>query len=227
MVSKNSRNLLVIAIIIFLSACRTDFDIDIFSSDIFLDTNVDTPVQMLIEIPSCSKSTEYEAEVLALFSSTSKAKIAGCEEQGMKSMLVISTVAEIATENGDRDILLFREIIVGDQELVVGDGKFYEIRGIKPFLNPAFLERVNTLMKKKFQTLSYKDISIQFAVNNDDRGDILISGTQVWVDGKPYYKYLRKALTRRQKISIKLSDVMSDLIMRGAYPIAFYVFRPK
>jgi len=159
--------------------------------------------------------------VLALFDAGSKAKIVGCEEQGMNSMLVVSIAAEIATENSSRDIILFRE----NADNVEQEGQTFEVRGLKPLISPNFLARVNSLMQENMQSLSYEKITIQFSLNNDERENVLITSSNLWVNGNPYQRFYRQELQRREKIELTFSNVMSDLVIRGEQPLAVYVYR--
>ena len=68
---------------IAVAGCKSDFNIDVYSSDLFLNENVDTPAQMMVEIPTCSSRSEYEGRVLALFDAGSKAKIVGHDKATM------------------------------------------------------------------------------------------------------------------------------------------------
>ena len=208
---------------ITIAGCKSDFYIDVYSSDLFLNENVDTPAQMMVQIPTCSDRSEYEKSVLALFDSASKAKIVGCEEQGMDSMLVVSIAAEISTENSSRDVILFRQ----DADDVEQDGQTYEVRGLKPLISPNFLARVNSLMQENMQSLSYEKITIRFSLNNDEREEVLITSSNLWVNGDPYQRYYRQELGRREKIELVFSNVISDLVIRGEQPLAVYVYRKR
>ena len=208
---------------LLLGGCRSVFEIDTYSSDLFVDKNIDTPAQMKVEIPTCTDRSEYENKIIALFDAGSRAKIVGCEEQGMSSMLVVSIAVEMASETSSRDLILFREKAPDLEH----DGRVYEVRGIKPVFSSSFIQRVNSLMEQNLQKFSYDNLSIQFGVNNDESGDILISGNTLWVDGNPYQRFHRQPLARRQKFDMRLSDVMSDLVIKGKMPIAFWVLRTK
>ena len=203
--------------------CKSDFHIDVYSSDLFLNENVDTPAQMMVEIPTCSDRGEYERSVLALFDSASKAKIVGCEEQGMNSMLVVSIAAEIATENSERDVILFRQ----DADNVEQEGQTFEVRGLKPVISNNFLARINSLMQDNMQTLSYEKVTIRISVNNDEKGNALITASNLWVNGKPYQRFYRQGVERREKVELRFSNVMSDLVINGEQPLALWVYRQK
>ena len=178
---------------------------------------------MKVEIPSCGQRSEYERKVLALFGTQSMAKIVGCEEEGMSSMLIVSLTAEIASAESDRDVVLFRQ----QEQDIEHDGRLYELRGVKPVIHQEFLQRVNSLMQENMQTLSYSDISIEFLLNNDERADILVTGHDLWVDGQPYQHYYRQPMARRQRLELLISNVMTDLVMQGKLPVALYIYRQK
>ena len=209
--------------IALVAACKSDFYIDTYASDLFLDTNLDTPAKMMVEIPSCASVADYETKVLALFDTASNAKTIGCEEQGMNSMLVVSLTAEVASENSARDIILFRDIV----EDVTHDGSIYEVRGLKPVISPNFFTRVNSLLQENLQTLSYENITIRFVLNNDEKSEILVTARNLWVNGEAREAFHRQPLGRRGKLELLMSNLISDLVIQGKQPLTFYVYRPK
>ena len=126
-----------------LLSCKANFLMDAYSSDIFLDENVVTPAQMKVEISSCTSDdrAKHEQKVLALFASSSVAKIIDCQREGMNSFLLVSINAEIASETSNSDLILFREP-TGEIEY---DGEMYQQVGIKPVISEKFLQRVDGL----------------------------------------------------------------------------------
>tara|TARA_A100001037_G_C14996609_1_gene565035 strand:- start:142 stop:816 length:675 start_codon:yes stop_codon:yes gene_type:complete len=224
MVRKLTLNVLAVACIGVLCGCKADFMVDLYSSDAFVEENVDTPAIMKVEIPTCSDRKEHESKILSLFEKNSKAKITGCEEQGMTSLMVVSVSAEIATNTSSRDLMIFRAVSENDIEI---NNINYEVVGIRPALSPNFLSRVNSLMEENFQTLDYNNIKFEVVLNNDEREDILLSATQLWVDGDPYESYKRKPLSRRQKVTLTFPNITSDLVLKGKMPVVAWIGRKK
>lgn len=206
-----------------LVACKSEFLVEAYVSDAFLDENINTPASMKVEIPSCGSQSEYEEKIISLFDSTSNAKILGCEEKGMESFMVVSLDAEMATETSKRDLILFRESF-GDLEI---DGTLYEVMALKPVISGDFLQRVNSLMEENMQTLSYENVKFEIALNNDEREDAIITAYNLWVDGKPFQNYRRQFLKRRGKITLTFSNLTSDLILQNKMPIVTFVGRLK
>lgn len=206
-----------------LVACKSEFLVEAYVSDAFLDENINTPASMKVEIPSCGSQSEYEGKIISLFDSTSNAKILGCEEKGMESFMVVSLDAEMATETSKRDLILFRESF-GDLEI---DGTLYEVMALKPVISGDFLQRVNSLMEENMQTLSYENVKFEIALNNDEREDAIITAYNLWVDGKPFQNYRRQFLKRRGKITLTFSNLTSDLILQNKMPIVTFVGRLK
>lgn len=206
-----------------LVACKSEFLVEAYVSDAFLDENINTPASMKVEIPSCGSQSEYEGKIISLFDSTSNAKILGCEERGMESFMVVSLDAEMATETSKRDLILFRESF-GDLEI---DGTLYEVMALKPVISGDFLQRVNSLMEENMQTVSYENVKFEIALNNDEREDAIITAYNLWVDGKPFQNYRRQFLKRRGKITLTFSNLTSDLILQNKMPIVTFVGRLK
>ena len=206
-----------------LVACKSEFLVEAYVSDAFLDENINTPASMKVEIPSCGSQSEYEGKIISLFDSTSNAKILGCEEKGMESFMVVSLDAEMATETSKRDLILFRESF-GDLEI---DGTLYEVMALKPVISGDFLQRVNSLMEENMQTVSYENVKFEIALNNDEMEDAIITAYNLWVDGKPFQNYRRQFLKRRGKITLTFSNLTSDLILQNKMPIVTFVGRLK
>ena len=215
---------IVLALSFFaLAACKSEFLVEAYVSDAFLDENINTPASMKVEIPSCGSQSEYEGKILSLFDSTSNAKILGCEEEGMEAFMVVSLDAEMATETSKRDLILFRESF-GDLEI---EEKLYEVMALKPVISGDFLQRVNSLMEENMQTLSYENVKFEIALNNDEREDAIITAYNLWVDGRPFQNYRRQFLKRRGKITLTFSNLTSDLILQNKMPIVTFVGRLK
>jgi hypothetical protein len=216
-----------------LSSCKSDFNFDAYSADLFLAENVKTPAEMAVEISSCTGDSleESKTEILSLFSTGSSAKVVDCVNKGNHSMLVVSLDAVIASVDEDGqvpdvegfDLVLVRRV-VPDQEI---GGKIYEVRGVRPVMNDSFIERVKMLMKQNLQSLTFDDVSLKIILNNDEREDVLVSGRFLWVDGEPFESYSRQKLERRQKLELKFSKVVSDLVLRMKAPTVVFVGRLK
>lgn len=217
----------------FLSSCKSDFNFDAYSTDLFIAESVKTPAEMAVEISSCTGDSleESKTEILSLFSTDSNAKVVGCVNKDNHSMLVVSLDAVIASvdENGQVpdvegfDLVLIRQVLP-DGEV---DGKNYEVRGVRTWLVPSFIERVKMLMKQNMQSLTFDDVSFTITLNNDERDDILVTGNFLWVDGEPFESYSRQKLERRQKLELKFSKVVSDLVLRMKAPTVVFVGRLK
>lgn len=206
-----------------LAACRTDFYVETFVSDLFLAEAVETPAKMKVEIPSCGDREEYEPKILALFQDDSKAKITDCVDEGMNSMLVVSMTALVSTEGSPADLTLFRESF-GESEV---EGVNYTWMGVKPSINPDFIKRVQMLMEENLQSLKYENIKLEIELNNDTRGSILYSTNFAWVDGQPFTARHRQPLGRRENAVFTFPDVTSDLVLQNQQPLVLYAAMPK
>lgn len=213
----------MIVLLVMFAGCKSEFLVETYVSDAYLDENVDTPAVMRVEIPSCSSRSEHEDKILSLFESGSNAKITGCEEEGLNSFIAVSLDAEIASKNSKRDLIIFRDIL-NDLEI---EGQTYEVRALKPVISEGFLQRVNTLMQESMQTLSYDDIKFEIALNNDERREVFVTSYNLWVDGMPFEAYRRQPLKRRGKITLTFSNLTSDLILRKKMPVVAYIGRLK
>lgn len=223
MVSKKCIKLVLSGMVaLSLAGCKTEVNVNTYISDAFSNDNVTTPATMLLEIPSCSSQDEYSGKVLAIFSTSSEAKITGCEQKGMESFLAISLNAEIASKNSNHDLIIFREII---ETTVDVEGGTYEVRGLKAHLNTNFITRVQTLLSENFQTLTYDDIKLEVTINNDERNDTFVTANYVWVDNEPYATFYKQKLPRRGRVNLKFSNLLSDLALRNKQPNVAYVYR--
>lgn len=213
----------LIACSAILAACRTDFYVETFVSDLFLSETLETPAKMKVEIPACSDREEYEPKILALFSTASNAKITDCVNEGMNSLLVASLTASVATQSSSADLTLFREP-AGDLEV---DGVNYTWMGVKPVINPNFIGRVRTLMEENLQTLEYDNIKFEIELNNDTSGTVLYTTNFAWVDGQPFARRNRQPMKRRENAVFTFPNVTSDLVLQGQQPIVLWAAIPK
>lgn len=213
----------LIAFSTLMAACRTDFYVETFVSDLFLSETLETPAKMKVEIPTCSDREEYEPKILALFSSDSNAKITDCVNEGMNSLLVVSLTASVSTEGSTADLTLFRQP-AGDLEV---DGVNYTWMGVKPSIHPDFIQRVRMLMEENLQSLEYDNIKFEIELNNDTRGTILYSTNFAWVDGQPFAARRKQPLNRRENAVFTFPNVTSDLVLQNKQPVVLYAAVPK
>ena len=206
--------------LLILQGCKTVLQAEVYASDVFLDESVRTPASMLIEIPSCSSESrgDFTRSAVSLFDSASEAKAVGCESQGMDSLLKISFLAEVASEDSSADLILFRNI-AGQQDA--------NIRGLKPVLGQSFLNRFERLMRENMQTFEAEDLSFSISLNNDLRVPVALSSYMVWVDGEAYERYTNESVGRRGKVELSFSNVTSDLMLEGKQPTVLWVAQNK
>jgi len=217
-------NFLYLFIFLSISSCRTDFIVDTYTSDYFFNENVVTTAQVAVEIPSCNseKIEEYKSDFLLLFSKDSNAKLVDCKSEGFSDYLVAQITAEMATNTSNKDIVLWRKS-QGSMDI---DGKKYEVMGLQPDLHKDFLKRINNLLEDNYETLDADDMKFMLVLNNDERGEVLVSSNQVWVDGEPKLNYYRQPLQRRDKITIRFNNLVNELIIRREPVINIFVYRP-
>ena len=215
--------LFLIACSAILAACRTDFYVEAYVSDLFLSETLETPARMKLEIPACTSRAEYEPKILALFSSASNAKITDCVNEGMKSLLVASLTASVANKSSSADLTLFREP-AKDEKV---DGVTYTWIGVKPVINPSFILRVRMLMEENLQKLEYDNIKFEIELNNDTSGTVLYTTNYAWVDGQPFARRNKQPLKRRENAVFTFPNVTSDLVLQGQQPIVLWAAIPK
>ena len=224
MTNINKARFFLLMPIILLSACRVDFSFETFVTDLFIEESIDTPAQIKVEIPSCSGREDYEDKILSLFNQNSKAKIIGCVNENMSSLLVVSISAEIATENSSRDLIIFFQ---KKDDTVGTDGTKYSVMGVTLLLSPTFLNNVESLMRESFQTLSYKNVLFSMSLNNDSSQKVYVESDYSWVDGEPHAYFGPSSINRREKVSFTFPDIFSDLTIKGEKPETFRVYFEK
>ena len=215
----------VILVILVLSSCKTDFSVDTYTSDFFIEDNVETIATMSVEIPSCNseKIEEYKEEFLSLFSNNSNAKIVDCKQEGMTDYLVAQISADITSQGSDKDLVLIR-LQQTEKEI---EGVTYSIRGLSAALNKDFLTRVNTLMEKNYQKLKYENLKFELKLINDSKKDISYTARYVWVNNEPYIEKFREILKNRDKITIRTNNVVNALILNHKQPLLLYLYQKK
>ena len=191
-----------------LTGCQIQFNSEIYAQDVFSDENLTFPAQLKLEINSCTSGTRSKTDnaVLALFSSVAKAKIRGCEEVGMNSMLAVDFAAQLASTPSEYDLVLLRER--------AEDGSVE----LRMSLDSTFLSRVRSLLKENHQSLDYDDVSIRFTLHNDERNPVSVSIISGWLNGQAG-QHLTTTLNRREKVEILSSNVVSALTLKEQNPL--------
>ena len=89
----------------------------------------------------------------------------------------------------------------------------------QPFLTSSTLVVINRPQYNKID-------AFEILINNDEKGDILVTAYQLWVDGEPFESFRRQPLSRRGTYKLKFSNLVSDLILNHQMPIVAYIYRP-
>jgi hypothetical protein len=202
-----------VILVMFLSGCKTIVTSNIYTEDVFSDENTEVPVEMKLEVSSCTGEhlEEAKTDVLALFSSTSNAAIAGCESEGFDSFLLISIVGTMASENAQSDVIIFRRSFTDSSEI-----------GLAVVLSPNFLNRVNNLASSSMQTISHDDFEFIFNIHNDSGTEIEVYSDLGWLNGEASLD--RTSVIKKRKIlEYKTSDVISALILEQKQPVVLWV----
>lgn len=197
-----------IALCVLLAGCQVQFNSEVYAQDVFTEESLTFPAQLKLEITSCTSDTRSKTDnaVLALFSSVSKAKIRGCEEVGMNSMLAVDFAAQLASAPTEYDLVVLRERTEGgSSELRIS-------------LKSTFLSRVRSLLKENHQSLDYDDVSIRFTLHNDERNPVSVSIISGWLNGQAG-QHLTTTLNRREKVEILSSNVVSALTLKEQKPL--------
>lgn len=195
-----------------VSGCDIVIISELYSRDIFADKSLTFPSQLKIQIPSCSQESihKFKPKVLALFDSRSKPSIANCED-GISSFLVVDFVAEIAGDTSSYDFIMFREVINAGKTVI-----------LRPTFSDNFISQVNALLSEQLQSLDYDDLTFTFNIHNDGDGAISYHASG-WINGKPRKDY-RGEIGRRQKISLRSSDLISALILENEQPAVIILY---
>ena len=211
--------------ILVLCSCKTEFSIDTYTSDFFIEDNVETTATMSVEIPSCDSKEieEYREEFLSLFSNNANAKIIDCKKEGLTDFLVAQLSADIASENSDKDLVIFR---IKEPDKTIEDIT-YSITRVTASLNKNFLTRVDMLMEKNYQKLKFENISFELNLINDSKKDINYTARYVWVNNEPYLEKFRETIKNREKIIIRTNNLVNELILNHKQPVIFFLYEPK
>ena len=197
-------------LLIFLTSCKSEIEVELFASDIFSSENLIVPVVMAIEVPSC-KSERLQAQTtsfLAVFSESSQAESIGCENKGINSFLSFKLKGEIANKTASHDIVLFRS--------VADDG----VTDMSASLSSNFLTRLNSLAESKMQRIDSDDFTLTIKIQNDLRDVVRVHGAG-WFDGTPA-QGRNIDLGHRDTISLKLSNLASAILINEGQPKIFF-----
>lgn len=209
-------NSLLLLTLLLLSGCKTIITSDIYSRDALSGKNLEFPAEILIEIPSCTSDRieKYKQDILALFSESSKPKIADCINQGMDSFIKVKIVGLIATDSSNYDVTLFRY----KKSKPINDSEI----GIKTILSPKFLTRVKNFADNNMTRIDYDDLVLRLNIHNDSDTPIEIYADGGWVDGSPV-QYHSQIINRREKAIFTAPNNISDLVLKQKQPIALWM----
>ena len=203
----------LIAAPLLISACRVDVTADLYSEDLLeSNENILFPAKLEVEILSCSSSdrADTEADLLSIFSSKSDAKIIGCREDGLTSLLGVGFDGEIASEESEADLVIFRNTNDANDNYFTAS------------LNPNFKNRVDRLLSDNMQDLDPRNLTLRINLRHDIDSSsnlFMISG---WIDGNSG-QYITETLQKRDARNLQLSNVVSDMVLEDKQPLIFFL----
>lgn len=208
----NARAIIFFIGAIFLAGCRVDFSSELYTRDILGTETLRFPALLEVEVPTCNASDrpEYEREILSVFSGSSEAAVTGCRNDSLTSLLQVEFKGEVASSESSADLVMFR----GQNDA----GQTY----LMPDLNKNFVNRVNQVFEDNFQELTFENVDIAFEIHNDLDQTIEYFLQSGWVNGEPG-QYIEGQLDRREKISVRTPDIISELTLKGKQPIVIFL----
>jgi hypothetical protein len=190
-----------------LPGCKVDIQGELYAQDLLAQQVLEFPAQMSFEVPSCrsEQRPQYERQMLLLYAESSRARVAGCREMGMDSMVVVDFRGEIASRDSDADLVVLREALDTGQTV------------LRLRMHPRFIARVESLQKSNHQRLRPERLTVGFDLHNDHPTPVVLNVRDVWVNGKPT-QAAKLELQRRDKVTLGMSNVFSSLIVNGGAP---------
>ena len=193
---------------LMLIGCKGAVQSEVYTSDVFSDEDITFPAQLHFSVNSCNNREmrrEEEQQILSLFDASAQARVIGCNTVGFRSMLITQFNAVMTNTTSSAPLTIFRVDRRNKIQLTVA-------------LNPAFLEKSRNLARKYHMAIDYKDIEFRFNVFNNSDGAVKVWIPSGWVDDVPVEAVTDTRVESRNRVSVRLTKVVSELALQGKQP---------
>ena len=219
---KNIKNKILILISLFvITACKIDFNGDLYTSDLIKvskeDTNVSLPMEIKFQVTSCGEDLNELNQTLSGY--FSNYKFLNCKTSDDFLDYVTSKV-QVPVTNKQESFNKSNESLVGYLTKTSEDkSKIY----VYFILNRGLFNNLSSYIESKtFQDLSLEESKFNINLNNDIN-DLTVVVYPSYVDSKPVVWTTDYNLKKREKISIMSSNVNAAHLQLNSWTPIFYI----
>lgn len=209
--------LFVLFLICLLASCKDiEFLYSATSRQLFSKISQKTSAQIAIRGIKCDQREIQE--ILSMLPKDLSLDNPTCKGEFVYLTIAASIVSENIPSKPDEHFKLVRVNIPDIEQ----EKKFFETRGIKLKLSEEFLNLIN-----KKLNLAPRDIKVKISIKNNQDDDLLVTGSDFWIDGDPHEQIRNEKLSPGQEATIEFSELANALVLSKRSPVSFYVTRRK
>jgi len=216
------RNFILILIsMLAITACKIDFNGDLYTSDLIKvskeDSNISLPMEIKFQVTSCGEDLNELNQTLSGY--FSNYKFLNCKTSDDFLDYVTSRV-QVPVTNKQESFNKSNESLVGYLTKTSKDkSKIY----VYLILNKGLFNNLSSYIESKtFQDLSLKESKLNINLNNDI-DDLTVVVYPSYVDSKPVVWTTDYNLKKREKISIMSSNVNASHLQLNTWTPIFYI----
>tara|TARA_B100000029_G_C17342077_1_gene875676 strand:+ start:214 stop:843 length:630 start_codon:yes stop_codon:yes gene_type:complete len=204
-----------------ITACKIDFNGDLYTSDLIKvskeDSNISLPMEIKFQVTSCGEDLNELNQTLSGY--FSNYKFLNCKTSDDFLDYVTSRV-QVPVTNKQESFNKSNESLVGYLTKTSKDkSKIY----VYLILNKGLFNNLSSYIESKtFQDLSLKESKLNINLNNDI-DDLTVVVYPSYVDSKPVVWTTDYNLKKREKISIMSSNVNASHLQLNTWTPIFYI----
>lgn len=203
------KKIILISAILFVTGCKTLISTDLYTSDLIAAAggqNVTAPIVVSVEVSGANQCAELAPQLVTAFKPTNPTvEFIGCESEMFSNYARFRMQADIVIATEDMTLPL-APISIGVTEGITGDSHIYSVFYLANTLAIESLWQSLPEEITRYQSFEFMPV-LSATFNNDLRGDVVVSGSNVFIDAIPYQNSTLQTLPRRDQIEIVLSDV--------------------
>jgi len=191
--------------LIALAGCKTGYDADLYVSDVTTalegDRPIAIPATVWVEMPSQKTCLEKAQEMIGVFQAAFvNPRDPECKDMGMNARLSVTVDMDVLSPTrGHSD----GAVVLGARPL--DDGSIEVLTGASSKKLQALQDAITRANIPA--SIDFRDATMTVTVRHDGRDDATILAGPAFIDGNPVVEPTEVAVTRRDPVTIRLSDV--------------------
>ncbi len=186
------------------------------ASQLFAKINYSKSAQIIIKVDKCNQREMQE--ILSILPEGISLGDPKCNN----GIIYLAVTAYIFSENTPDSPNAHLKLVRINIPDIEQEKKAFETRGVKLAIDEELLR----VMEDKLN-LSFRDIKVKILVKNNYEDDLLVTGSDFWIEGGPYEETVNKKISTGSEINLEFSGPANAFILKHRSPASFYVTRRK